>query len=158
MCQGMLSCPQNTEEARLQTHQRLESWKMDPSGCTRSEVGGCLSLRAQPGNRFVSFVRGGARREIIGLLGTVRPWTVPAAPAAPARSRERLAWLLAFGFWLLASFFFFFSFLLFLLCTCALGFWLLCARALGFWLFASVLLLLRACALGFWLLAFGLWL
>ena len=119
----------------------------------------------QPGNRFVSFVRGGVRREIIGLLGMVRPWTVP--PAA-ARSRERLAWLgLAFGFWFFASFFCFFSFLLFLLCVCALGFWLLafvrsCAWLLAFGLPAPAALA-RLCAwflafvlaFGLWLLAFG---
>ena len=129
-------------------------------------------MRAQPGNRFVSFVDGATRREIIYTLGRFAPRTVPAAPPAPRLGPR----VLAFGFWLLASFFFFFSFLFFSsvrLCPwllafgfCALvrltfGFWppcllLLCARALDFWLLASVPPApARLCA---WLLAFGLWL
>ena len=77
---------------------------------TISEVGGCLSLRAQPGNRLVSFVRGVTRREIITPLGLVRSNVVPSPRrpvwrsglawlglAAPAPV-HLCAWLLAFGF------------------------------------------------------------
>ena len=98
-----------------------------------SEVGGFRAKRPQPGNRFVSFVRGAARREIICPLGLFAPWTV--APAAPvlscpvARWLGSLAWLLAFGFSLLAF-----------------GFWLVApprwlvgsAPLLRFWLVGSL--------------------
>jgi hypothetical protein len=109
------------------------------------------------------------------IIACVRfvPRTVPSSSASSPRSWSWL--LLGFGFWLLASFFSSFSFLLVLLHASALGFclgcWLLAfqllgARALGFclgvWLLVSLLLL--SCALVrlafgfclvFWLLAFA---
>ena len=128
-----------------------------------SEVGVCLSLRAQPGNRFVSFVCGATRRVIICTLGRFAPRTVAAGTAAAAASPRLCTRLLACGFWLLSFSLLFLFFFFFALVPLAFGFWLLCARALGFWLLAFLLLLLlRACALGFWLLAFvlafGFWL
>ena len=57
------------------------------------EVGGCLSLRAQPGNRFVSFVRGATRREIICPLGNVARQT--STPPSGVRARLCFGSLLA---------------------------------------------------------------
>ena len=111
---------------------------------------------ASPTGKSFRFVR--AWRDAMRdhyTLGRFVPRTV-AAPAPPPRLGSRvLAFGLAFGFWLLASFFCFFFFCFFSsvrLCAWLLAF-LLRARVLGFWLLASLLLLLlRACVLGFWLL------
>ena len=109
--------------------------------------------------RFVRAWRDATRDHY--TLGRFVPRTVPAAaPPPPPRLWSRvLAFGLAFGFWLLASFFCFFFFCSFSsarLCAWVLAFLLLRACALGFWLLASLLLLLlllRACVLGFWLLS-----
>ena len=109
--------------------------------------------------RFVRAWRDATRDHY--TLGRFAPRTVPAVPAPRLCSRV-LAFGLAFGFWLSASFFRFFFFCFFFFCSfssarlCAwvLAFLLLRACVLGFWLLASLLLLLllRACVLGFWLL------
>ena len=54
-------------------------------------VGGLRDL-AQPGLRFVWFVRGGPRHAIIASLGLVRPWmlTATAALASPSSSPDGL--------------------------------------------------------------------
>ena len=111
--------------------------------------------------RFVRAWRDATRDHY--TLGRFVPRTVAAAPPPRLCSRV-LAFGLAFGFWLLASFFCFFFFCSFSsarLCAWVLAFLLLCT-----WLLASLLLLLlRACVcsafgfcLGFWLLAFVFWL
>ena len=144
-----------------------------------SEVGGCLSLRAQPGNRFVSFVHGPTRREIIirwVVLSHGRFFLLLRLLLLLLRACA-LGFCLFFGFWLLASFFFFLFFSFFSPARLCSRVWLglvvpapvrLCAWLLAFglrdayaparscaWLLASVflLLLLRARVLGFWLLS-----
>ena len=113
-----------------------------------------MSLRAQPGNRFVSFVRGAARREIICPLGLFAPPTV--VPLSGGLSRGPLAWLvgLAFGFWLLALGFSLFAFGFSLLAcgSSSLARWLGSAPPLlARWLAGLCVFVLLPVLLRFWL-------
>ena len=117
-------------------------------------------MRAQPGNRIVSFVRGAARREIICPLGLFAPPTVAVPPAVVpaacpvARWLGSLAWLLAFGFWLFAFRFslFAFGFSLLACVSSSLARWLGSAPPLlARWLAGLCVFVLLPVLLRFWL-------